>query len=99
MPGRVLLVDDGPALATLLRLVLEGGGEEVAAAATGRAALERPAAFAPDHARRDMQMPVTAVAASYREVASSPPRSWARLVSSAIRPGRAQRARGRRGGP
>jgi two-component system OmpR family response regulator len=76
MPVRVLVVDDEPALLTLLRLVLEDEGYEVATAANGREALERAAAFAPDVALLDVEMPVmdgAAFAAADREVAHPPP--------------------------
>jgi DNA-binding response OmpR family regulator len=53
----VLVVDDDPLIAGMLRLVLEGEGYEVHEASDGRAALETIRAVAPDVMVLDMMMP------------------------------------------
>lgn len=53
----VLVVDDDPLIAGMLRLVLEGEGYEVREAPDGRAALEAVSAHAPDVMVLDMMMP------------------------------------------
>jgi DNA-binding response OmpR family regulator len=53
----VLVVDDDPLIAGMLRLVLEGEGYEVREASDGRAALESVRADAPDVMVLDMMMP------------------------------------------
>jgi two-component system response regulator MprA len=53
----VLVVDDDPLIAGMLRLVLEGEGYEVREASDGRAALESVQADAPDVMVLDMMMP------------------------------------------
>jgi DNA-binding response OmpR family regulator len=53
----VLVVDDDPLIAGMLRLVLEGEGYEVREASDGRAALESVRAHAPDVMVLDMMMP------------------------------------------
>jgi DNA-binding response OmpR family regulator len=53
----VLVVDDDPLIAGMLRLVLEGEGYEVREASDGRAALESVKADAPDVMVLDMMMP------------------------------------------
>jgi DNA-binding response OmpR family regulator len=53
----VLVVDDDPLIAGMLRLVLEGEGYEVREAPDGRAALEAVHADAPDVMVLDMMMP------------------------------------------
>ncbi|MDQ1437855.1 MAG: hypothetical protein QOK43_1484 [Acidimicrobiaceae bacterium] len=53
----VLVVDDDPLIAGMLRLVLEGEGYEVYEASDGRAALETVRDTAPDVMVLDMMMP------------------------------------------
>jgi DNA-binding response OmpR family regulator len=53
----VLVVDDDPLIAGMLRLVLEGEGYEVREASDGRAALESVRDDAPDVMVLDMMMP------------------------------------------
>jgi DNA-binding response OmpR family regulator len=53
----VLVVDDDPLIAGMLRLVLEGEGYEVHEASDGRAALDAVQAFGPDVMVLDMMMP------------------------------------------
>lgn len=53
----VLVVDDDPLIAGMLRLVLEGEGYEVHEASDGRAALEAVRSFGPDVMVLDMMMP------------------------------------------
>ena len=53
----VLVVDDDPLIAGMLRLVLEGEGYEVHEASDGRAALEAVHQFGPDVMVLDMMMP------------------------------------------
>jgi two-component system response regulator MprA len=53
----VLVVDDDPLIAGMLRLVLEGEGYDVREASDGRAALESVEADAPDVMVLDMMMP------------------------------------------
>jgi DNA-binding response OmpR family regulator len=53
----VLVVDDDPLIAGMLRLVLEGEGYEVREAPDGRAALESVGEAAPDVMVLDMMMP------------------------------------------
>jgi DNA-binding response OmpR family regulator len=53
----VLVVDDDPLIAGMLRLVLEGEGYEVREASDGRAALESVEADVPDVMVLDMMMP------------------------------------------
>lgn len=53
----VLVVDDDPLIAGMLRLVLEGEGYEVHEASDGRAALETVRQFGPDVMVLDMMMP------------------------------------------
>ena len=53
----VLVVDDDPLIAGMLRLVLEGEGYEVREASDGRAALESVRSDAPDVMVLDMMMP------------------------------------------
>lgn len=53
----VLVVDDDPLIAGMLRLVLEGEGYEVHEASDGRAALETVRSKAPDVMVLDMMMP------------------------------------------
>ena len=53
----VLVVDDDPLIAGMLRLVLEGEGYEVHEASDGRAALDAVQAFSPDVMVLDMMMP------------------------------------------
>jgi two-component system response regulator MprA len=53
----VLVVDDDPLIAGMLRLVLEGEGYEVREASDGRAALASVQADAPDVMVLDMMMP------------------------------------------
>lgn len=53
----VLVVDDDPLIAGMLRLVLEGEGYEVHEASDGQAALDAVQAFAPDVMVLDMMMP------------------------------------------
>jgi DNA-binding response OmpR family regulator len=53
----VLVVDDDPLIAGMLRLVLEGEGYEVREASDGRAALESVGDDAPDVMVLDMMMP------------------------------------------
>lgn len=56
-PRRVLIVDDEPAVAALLRRVLEAEGHHTAVAGNGRAALERVADRNPDLVILDVDMP------------------------------------------
>jgi putative two-component system response regulator len=53
----ILVVDDEPAIAGLLRLMLEAEGHEVVAAADGRGALDRAAERRPDLVILDLDMP------------------------------------------
>jgi DNA-binding response OmpR family regulator len=53
----VLVVDDDPLIAGMLRLVLEGEGYDVREASDGRAALESVRGSAPDVMVLDMMMP------------------------------------------
>ena len=53
----VLVVDDDPLIAGMLRLVLEGEGYEVHEASDGRAALDSVEQFSPDVMVLDMMMP------------------------------------------
>jgi DNA-binding response OmpR family regulator len=53
----VLVVDDDPLIAGMLRLVLEGEGYEVFEASDGRAALESVREYGPDVMVLDMMMP------------------------------------------
>jgi CheY-like chemotaxis protein len=55
---RVLVVDDDPAIRTLIQEALEDDGFEVLSAPDGRAALELVDGFAPDVILLDLNMPV-----------------------------------------
>ena len=58
LPGRlILVVDDEPGIAKLLRIVLEADGHRVAVAADGQAALARVAERRPDLVVLDLDMP------------------------------------------
>ena len=67
---RMLVVDDGPPLGDLVRLVLEEEEYEVETAANGAEALAKAATFAPSVIRPDRSMPVVderAFAEAYRD--------------------------------
>lgn len=55
--GRILLVDDDPAIANSISMTLAAQKYQVTTANSGRSALERVAAFAPDVVLLDLQMP------------------------------------------
>jgi PAS domain S-box-containing protein len=72
--ARVLVVDDEPELAALMREMLEGAGYEVATAESGAVALEMLELVRFDAIVSDLRMPDIDGAALWREVSSRQPR-------------------------
>lgn len=72
--ARVLVVDDEPELAALMREMLEGAGYEVATAESGAVALEMLALARFDAIVSDLRMPDMDGAALWREVSARQPR-------------------------
>jgi len=73
LPTRVLVVDDEPELADVMRQMLEGAGYEVATAESGAVALELLATARFDAIVSDLRMPDMDGAALWREVSAKHP--------------------------
>ena len=58
-PNRVLIVDDEPRIAEVLRVYLEREGFQVADASSGKQAIERAASYKPDLIILDLNLPDT----------------------------------------
>jgi CheY-like chemotaxis protein len=80
-PGRILVVDDDFASRTLLRLLFEDDGYEVAVAENGLQALAAIAARCPDVVVSDVDMPVMDGSALLARLHSEMPRLPVILVS------------------
>ena len=72
MPRLLLVVEDEPSIADLLRLMLEGAGYQVAVVGDGRAALARLAAGPVDLALSDNMMPYLDGVGLARALAADP---------------------------
>ena len=57
MPHRILVIDDAPDLALIMRMLLERAGHEVISADTGRRGLRRFYEDRPDLVVLDLRMP------------------------------------------
>lgn len=70
--ARILVVEDDPSLRTVIRLVLEQAGHEIAEAANGRVALEKLEQAAPDLIVADAKMPFLTGAELIEQIRSQP---------------------------